>query len=115
MCLVMHCLSVGGFQADAVFTSGLQRGDEPSAGQVRRAVAAAIRAFGYSGCAERVAQEFGDHPETAAARMRWARTVTDQVFRTDGGLAGPEASAARVPRPGRLLARHPVTVGARAA
>jgi hypothetical protein len=27
-----------------------------------------------------VAQEFGDHPETAAARMRWARTVADEVI-----------------------------------
>ena len=34
------------FRADAVFASGLQRGDEPSAAQVRRAVAAVIDAFG---------------------------------------------------------------------
>ena len=26
-------------------------------------------------CAGRVAQEFGDHPEAAAARMRWARAA----------------------------------------
>ena len=69
MCAVMPCLSIGAFRADAVFASWLQRGDEPSVGQVRRAVAAAIRAFGYSGCAERVAQEFGDHPETAVIRV----------------------------------------------
>ena len=80
MCPVMPCLSNGAWQADAVFVSRLQRGDEPSAGQVRQAVAASIRAFGYSGCAERVAQEFGDHPETATARMRWARTLTDRAF-----------------------------------
>ena len=61
---VMPYLSIGACQADAIFASELQRCDEPSAGQVRQAVAAAIRAFGYSGCAERVAQEFGDHPET---------------------------------------------------
>ena len=67
--------SIGASQADAVFASWLQRGDEPSVGQVRQAVAAAIHAFGYSGCAERVAQEFGDHPETAVIRMRWARAV----------------------------------------
>ena len=34
-----------------------------SVGQIRHAIAAAIGAFDYSGCAERVAQEFGDHPE----------------------------------------------------
>ena len=72
MCPVMPYLSIEACQADAVFASGLQRGDEPSAVQVRQAVAAAIRAFGYCGCAERVAQEFGDHPETAVIRMRWA-------------------------------------------
>jgi hypothetical protein len=66
--------------ADALFVSALQRSDAPSIGQIRHAIAAAIGAFGYVGCAERVAQEFGDHPETAAARMRWARAVADQAF-----------------------------------
>jgi hypothetical protein len=47
---------------------------------VRQAVASAIHAFGYSGCAERVAQEFGDHPETAVTRMRWARAVASDAF-----------------------------------
>ena len=45
---------IGASQADAVFASGPQRGDEPSAGQVRQAVTSAIHAFGYGGCAERV-------------------------------------------------------------
>ena len=77
---VMAYLSIGAFQADAVFVSGLQRRDEPSAGQVRQAVFAAIRAFGCSGCAGLVAQEFGDHPETAVTRMRWARAVALEAF-----------------------------------
>jgi hypothetical protein len=66
--------------ADALFVSALQRSEAPSAGQIRQAITSALGAFGYVGCAERVAQEFGDHPETAAARMRWARAVTDQAF-----------------------------------
>src|SRR5262249_62341216 len=70
---VMPYLSIRACQADAVFASGLQRGDEPSAAQARQAVAAALRAFGYSGCVARVAQEFGDHPETAGVRRRRAR------------------------------------------
>jgi hypothetical protein len=45
-----------------------------------QAIDAAVRAFGYSGCAGRVAQEFGDHPETAATRMRWARTTARSAF-----------------------------------
>ena len=68
------------FQADALFVSALQRPDEPSVGQVQQAITAAVRAFGRAGCAERVAQEFGDHPETAVTRMRWARAVAREAF-----------------------------------
>ena len=35
----------------------------------------ALDGLGAAGCAGRVAQEFGDHPEAAAARMRWARAT----------------------------------------
>jgi len=101
MCPVMPCLSIDAFQADAVFASWLQRGDKPSAGQVRQAVAAAIRAFGYYGCAERLAQEFGDHPETAVIRMRWARAVAREAFADSGPEPGPRADA------GVLLAVRP--------
>jgi hypothetical protein len=66
--------------ADALFVSAMQRSDAPNAGQIRQAIAAAIGAFGCEGCAERVAQEFGDHPETAAARMRWALGLASQAF-----------------------------------
>ena len=83
--------SIGAPQADAVFASGLQRGDEPSVGQVQRAVAAAISAFGYSGCAEQVAQEFGDHPETAVIRMRWARAVVREAFANSAPQPAPPA------------------------
>ena len=81
----MAYLSIGAVWADAVFVSGLQRRDEFTAGQVRQAVGAAIRAFGCSGCAGRVAQEFGDHPEAAVTRMRWARAVASEVFRQPVG------------------------------
>lgn len=76
----MAYLSASAVRADAVFASDLQHRDEPSAGQVRQAVAAAIWAFGCPGCAGRVAQEFGDHPETAVIRMRWARRVAREAF-----------------------------------
>ena len=72
---VMSHLSISAVRADALFVSSLQRSDEPSAGQVRQSVAAAVRQFGCRGCAGRVAQEFGEHPELAAARMRWARQI----------------------------------------
>ena len=73
-------LSMSAAWADALFASTLQRSDEPSAVQVKQAVAAATRAFGDLGCAARVAQEYGEHPETAAGRMRWARTAVAGVF-----------------------------------
>ena len=86
----MCYLSASAVRADALFASDLQRRDEPSVGQVRHAVAAAIWAFGCPGCAGRVAQEFGDHPETAVIRMRWARSVVHEVF------AGPAPGRSRV-------------------
>ena len=64
-------------RADALFASSLQRSDKPTPAQVHQAIAAALAAFGIQGCAARVAQAYGDHPETAVLRMRWARaTVT---------------------------------------
>jgi hypothetical protein len=119
----MYHLSISAARADAVFASALQRSAEPTAGQVRQAMAEAVRAFGSRGCAARVAQEFGDHPETAAARMRWARTVADQAFATRRAPVRGEApgttGAARIrgPEPGRtrLVARHVVAAVGRAA
>ena len=80
MPMVRHYISIRALQADALFASGLQRCDEPGADQVQRAVAAAIRTFGPAGCAGRVAQEFGDHPESAVIRMRWALAAACAAF-----------------------------------
>jgi hypothetical protein len=76
--------SISDVWADALFASPLQRGDQPSAGQVRQAVATAVGVLGPRGCVERVAQEFGDHPETAVTRMRWARELAARAI---GGWA----------------------------
>jgi len=84
----MHQPSVRAVWADALFVSVLQRCEEPSAGQVQQAIAAAVCDFGPRGCAERVAQEFGDHPETAVTRMRWARELAAEA------IAGREPEAA---------------------
>ncbi len=62
-------------RADALFASPLQRSDEPTPAQVHQAIAAAVAAFGIRGCAARVAQAYGEHPETAVPRMRWARAT----------------------------------------
>ena len=86
-----HHLSISTARAEALFASALQRSDDPSAAQVQQAIAAAVRAFGTRGCAARVAQAYGVHPETAVPRMRWARTV---VAAASGG-----ARPALVPPP----------------
>jgi len=71
----MYPRTVHALQADALFASTLQRSDEMTIGEIRQAIAASLHVFGYAGCADRVAQEFGDHPEIAAARMRWAKAA----------------------------------------
>jgi hypothetical protein len=45
---------------------------------VATAISRAIQQFGIDGCAGRMAQEFGDHPDAAATRMRWARQLIAQ-------------------------------------
>ena len=72
--------SISAVWADALFVTVLQGCDQPSAGQVQQAIATAMRVFGPRGCAERVAQEFGDHPEIAVTRMRWARELAAEAI-----------------------------------
>lgn len=101
----MHYSSLSAVWAQALFVSTLQRCDQPSAAQVQRAVTAAVAVFGARGCAGRVAQEFGDHPETAVTRMRWARSLADEA------LCGQQPGAARA----WALAHCPVPPAARSA
>jgi len=75
-----HELRVSTIRADALFASALQRRDAPSAVQIDQAIAAAVRAFGTRGCAARVAQAYGECPETAVMRMRWARAMVTGAF-----------------------------------
>jgi hypothetical protein len=82
--------SIRAVWADALFVSVLQGCDQPSAGQVQQTVARAVGVFGERGCAEWVAQEFGDHPETAVVRMRWARELAAEAICG----CGPEAACA---------------------
>jgi hypothetical protein len=60
---------------EALFASPLQRSDSPTAGMAAGAVSWALRQFGVRGCAGRMAQESGDHPDGAASRMRWVRQL----------------------------------------
>ena len=93
-------LSIGTARADALFASTLQRSDEPSAAEVWQAISAAIRALGARGCAARVAQAFGEHPETAVLRMRWARRAVT------GALSSARPKPAPASVPGQHTVRH---------
>ena len=97
----MYPRSVRALQADALFASPLQRSDQVSVSTIRQAVALALDAYGDTGCAGQVAQEFGDHPETAAARMRWARAAA-------AALDQPSLTAhPRTPAPAGARPRSP--------
>ena len=69
---------VTGARCQALFSSGLQPSDAPTAGMVAAAISRAVQQFGIGGCAGRMAQEFGDHPDEAAGRMRWVRQLIAQ-------------------------------------
>ena len=64
-------LDVSDAWREALFASALQPSDAPTAEAVAQAIGSAVRQFGIDGCAGRMAQEFGDHPEAAVERMRW--------------------------------------------
>ena len=73
--LVVTGLNVSNVRCLALFASGLQPSDAPTAETVAQAINRAIRRLGLHGCVVRMAQEFGDHPDAAATRMRWARQL----------------------------------------
>jgi hypothetical protein len=62
-------------RCEALFASELQRSQALTAGSVDEAIGRALLRFGARGCVSRMAQEFGDHPEEAAKRMRWVRQL----------------------------------------
>ena len=67
-------------RAGALFASTLQPSGSHSPGQIRRAVAATLQRLGVRGCAAQVAGEFGDHPDTAVARMSWALATIHTTY-----------------------------------
>ena len=75
-------LDVTGARCQALFSSALQPSDAPTDDMVATAISRAIQQFGIGGCAGRMAQEFGDHPDTAASRMRWVRQLITQEAAT---------------------------------
>jgi hypothetical protein len=76
-------------RAGALFLSALQPSWSPTPDQIRRAVTTTLQRLGARGCAAHVAGEFGDHPDTAVARMSWALAAIDAVY--------PASSMTRAP------------------
>ena len=88
----MTRLNVDAVRCEALFASRLQPSDDPTAAEVAKVISRTVRQFGIRGCAGRMAQEFGDHPEAAVDRMRWARRLVGEACAEP---ARPPAGAAR--------------------
>jgi|RhiMetdeSRZDD1v2_1073273.scaffolds.fasta_scaffold2802285_1 hypothetical protein len=74
-------------RAEALFVTDLQRSDAPTPDQIRDAIKLALRRHGGTrNCASLVAAEFGDHPETAVARMQWALQAIRLAYPTGNGI-----------------------------
>src|SRR5579875_1984491 len=67
-------------RAGALFLSALQPSGSPTPDQIRRAVTTTLQRLGARGCAAQLAGEFGDHPDTAAARMSWALAAIGTAY-----------------------------------
>jgi len=68
--------------ATALFASSLQPSDHPTLDQAKAVVRDSLRRNGgVRGCAAVCAAEYGEHPDTAAARMRWALALGEQLGR----------------------------------
>ena len=75
----MTKLNVIDARCAALFVSELQESDAPTGYAVAEAVQRTVLRFGVRGCEGRMAQEFGDHPEAAMDRMRWARQLVGEL------------------------------------
>jgi hypothetical protein len=67
-------LNITAARAEALFASTLSACEPHDRAELTAAIAAAVRDYhGVAGCAAEVAQAYGEHPQQAAERMRWAR------------------------------------------
>jgi hypothetical protein len=68
-------------RAAALFASDLSSRCRPRQVDVAAAIKTAIAAHsGVRGCVGEVAAAYGEHPETAAPRMRWARQTIRSAY-----------------------------------
>jgi hypothetical protein len=99
---MVYAIDIIAARAEALFTSDLPAGCHPSRDEVDEAIECAVRRYGgIRGCVEELAACYGDHPDTAAPRMHWARTTVEALYRT--GTARP-AHLVRIARPHQAAA-----------
>ena len=67
-------------RAEALFASWVQGSQMPTVEQIRTAVAETLSRLGASGCAARMAEEYGEHPTEAARRMIWVLAAMRAAF-----------------------------------
>jgi hypothetical protein len=68
-------------RAEALFASSLPTGSRPGLQEATNMINATVRRCGgVRGCAAEMAGAFGDCPEAAARRMRWACEVALTLF-----------------------------------
>lgn len=73
-------IDVQAARAEALFVSSLQASDKPTGQQIHFTIGKVARTHGCRRVAALVAQEFGDHPDTAPARMAWSRYMVAVVY-----------------------------------
>jgi hypothetical protein len=105
--LPLDCLTVA--RAEALFTSELSAMSRPTPAQVERAVRAAVRKYGGTrGCAAQMAAAFGDYPELAPSRMRWARAAVESAYAQPARVPGGREP---IPAPRRPVSLATSTAG----
>jgi hypothetical protein len=93
-------------RAEALFASGLSAGSPLSHAVVHAAITHAVHTYGGTrGCAGEMAAAYGEHPETAATRMRWARHVIEATYSPP---VLDRARPASVPKPRAIGLKEPV-------
>jgi len=75
-------------RAAALFASDLPYQWHPGEAAVEAAISSALTACGgVDGCVSALAAAYGDHPETAVPRMKWARQTIDAMRSADRPLS----------------------------
>ena len=84
-------------RAAALFVSDVSAADHPTDAEVYAAIQRALRTHGGSrGCAADLAAAYGDRPEVAVPRMRWALGVVASRYARSAAPAGHSGAVATV-------------------